>query len=94
MNCPDQTIILKAIIASEFSGKRLDQVVAQLFPDYSRSRLQQWIKDGQLTVNGRSEKTKYIVHGGEHIDIHAQPITQENWAAQDIPLHIIYEDDD
>lgn len=94
MNYPDQTIILKATVPADLSGKRLDHVAAQLFPDYSRSRLQQWIKDGQLTLNGKAEKAKILVHGGEQIDIHAQPIAQENWAAQDIPLTVIYEDDD
>jgi 23S rRNA pseudouridine1911/1915/1917 synthase len=94
MNYPDQTIILKAIVPVELGGKRLDQAVAQLFPDYSRSRLQQWIKDGQLKVNGVAEKAKSLVHGGEQIDIEAHPIAQENWAAQDIPLQVIYEDDD
>lgn len=94
MNNPDQTIILDSIIPDELSGKRLDQAVAQLFPDYSRNRLQQWIKNGQLTVNGTIGKSKELVHGGEKIAIHAEPIAQENWAAQDIPLTVIYEDDD
>lgn len=94
MNYSDQTIILNATVPPELSGKRLDQAVAYLFPDYSRSRLQQWIKDGQLTVNGAVAKAKSIVQGGEKIDIVAQSIPQENWTAQDIPLQIIYEDDD
>ncbi|MBY0545387.1 MAG: RNA pseudouridine synthase, partial [Gammaproteobacteria bacterium] len=90
----DQTLILEATIPGELHGKRLDQAVAELFPDYSRTRLQQWIKSGELTVNGRVQKTKYVVQGLETIAIKAQPIAQENWEAQHIPLSVIYEDDD
>ena len=46
-------------------NKRLDQVAAQLFPDYSRSRLQQWIKDGQLTVDGKPWRGRDKLTGGE-----------------------------
>ncbi len=94
MTKPDQTIDLQALVPAEFAGKRLDQTVASLFPDHSRSRLQQWIKDGQLTVNGQLWKSKEPVHGGEQILIHAQPIAQANWTAQDMPLDVVFEDDD
>ena len=41
-----------ATVSEDYFGKRLDQVAAELFDEFSRSRLQQWIKTGQLKVNG------------------------------------------
>ncbi|NNM59075.1 MAG: 23S rRNA pseudouridine(1911/1915/1917) synthase RluD [Legionellales bacterium] len=89
----DQTIILHSTLQSESRGKRLDQAVAEIFSDYSRTRLQEWIKNGQLTVNGVVQKTKYIVQGGEEIAVKAQALAQENWTAQPIPLTVVYEDE-
>ena len=51
-----EIIEFEALVPEEYRGQRLDQVAAQLFPDYSRSRLQGWIKSGELTVNGSSDE--------------------------------------
>jgi 23S rRNA pseudouridine1911/1915/1917 synthase len=93
MNKPNQLIELSATIPPEHAGKRLDQAVALLFPDYSRSRLQQWIRDGMLTVNGKLGKAKDSVQGHEIIHIQAQPTVQQNWQAQALPLTIVFEDE-
>lgn len=93
MNTPNQLIELSAIMPPEYAGKRLDQAVALLFPDYSRSRLQQWIRDGLLTVNGKACRGKDAVQGHEAIQIQAQPEAQQNWQAQDLPLTIVFEDE-
>ena len=74
-------------------NKRLDQVAAQLFPDYSRSRLQQWIKDGQLTVDGKPWRGRDKLTGGETLILEAELAPEGNWQAEEIPLNIIYEDD-
>lgn len=75
------------------SGKRLDQVVAQMFPEYSRARLQAWIKDGALLVDGRKLKSKAKLCGGEKITIHAELESEGDWQAEDIFLDIVFEDE-
>lgn len=78
----------------ELGNKRLDQVAAQLFGDYSRSRLQQWIKDGQLTVDGEVWRGRDKLVGGEQLRLEAQLQAEGDWQAEDIPLDIVYEDED
>lgn len=87
-------IQLEATVSDELIGKRLDQAVAQLFPDFSRSRLQGWIKDGALTVDGQVKRPRDKLLGGETIAIEAELEVIEDHQPQDIPLDIVYEDDD
>lgn len=75
------------------AGKRLDQALVQLFPDYSRARLQQWIKGGHVMVDGAQLRPKDKVFGGERIELTAIVEEEVVWLAQDIPLEIIYEDE-
>ncbi|MBR9884620.1 MAG: 23S rRNA pseudouridine(1911/1915/1917) synthase RluD [Oceanospirillales bacterium] len=84
---------LQAEVPSEMYGLRLDQAVAQLFPEYSRSRLQGWIKDGALTVDGEVRRPRDKLAGGEVIRVAAELAMIEAHSAEDIPLDIIYEDD-
>ncbi|MBV1786705.1 23S rRNA pseudouridine(1911/1915/1917) synthase RluD [Marinobacterium sp. D7] len=84
---------LQAKVPSEMYGLRLDQAVAQLFPEYSRSRLQGWIKDGALTVDGEVRRTRDKLAGGEVIRVAAQLEMIEEHGAEEIPLDIIYEDE-
>ena len=88
-----ENINLKATIPEELANKRLDQALASLFPDYSRSRLQQWLKTGQITVNGKVPRQKDKVLGHETIEIHAQVEADEIWEAENIPLNIVFEDE-
>lgn len=80
-------------VAEEWAGKRLDHVLADMFPDYSRSRLQQWLKDGQITVNGEFLRAKDKVCGGEEVELYPQLECDTHWQAQDIPLDIVHEDE-
>jgi 23S rRNA pseudouridine1911/1915/1917 synthase len=73
-------------------GMRLDQAVAQLFPEYSRSRLQEWIKAGTLTVDGRVLRPRDKLNGGERIEVKTELKRIENHAGEPIPLTIIHED--
>ncbi|GGC03837.1 pseudouridine synthase [Marinobacterium zhoushanense] len=84
---------LQAEVPREMYGLRLDQAVAQLFPEYSRSRLQGWIKDGALTVDGESRRPRDKLAGGEVIRVAAELESIEEHSAQEIPLDIIYEDE-
>jgi 23S rRNA pseudouridine1911/1915/1917 synthase len=82
----------QGIVPDELALDRLDHVAAILFPQYSRTRLQSWIKAGELRVDGRSAKSKDKVSSGELIQIDARSATLED-KAEDIPLHVIFEDD-
>ncbi|CAJ0997209.1 23S rRNA pseudouridine(1911/1915/1917) synthase RluD [Sodalis praecaptivus] len=76
-------------------GQRLDQTLAEMFPDYSRSRIKAWILDGRVRVNGRvTAVPKEKMHGGEVVEIQAIIEEEPRWEAQAIPLNIVYEDDD
>lgn len=77
----------------DLGNKRFDQVAAQLFPDYSRSRLQQWIKDGALTVDGKQVRGRDKLVGGEVLELKTELQPEGEWEAQDIPLDIVFEDE-
>lgn len=90
---PSNSIRLTADVPFELGGQRLDQVAAQLFPDYSRSRLASWIKDGRLQVDGAVLRPRDSVHAGSCLTLEAEQEAQGEWAAQDIELDIVYEDE-
>jgi 23S rRNA pseudouridine1911/1915/1917 synthase len=76
-------------------GKRLDQSLAEMFPDYSRSRLKEWILAGYVQVNGDVlTRAREKMFGGEQIAINAQVEAEERFEAQNISLNIVYEDND
>ncbi len=86
--------ILTAQVPIELAGKRLDQILVLIFPDYSRNKLQTWIKSGRVTVNTQQLKAKDRLEGGEQLVLDAEPEKVTEYLAEDIPLDIIYEDDD
>lgn len=88
----DKEVHLKALIPDQQAGLRLDQALSQLFPDYSRSRLQTWIKAGQVTVDGKELRPRDRVSGGEEVVIEAVIEEDEGYQPQDIPLDVVYED--
>ncbi|HGS4463087.1 TPA: 23S rRNA pseudouridine(1911/1915/1917) synthase RluD [Vibrio metschnikovii] len=90
-----QQIELTQTVKESQLGQRLDQAVAELFVDFSRSRLKEWLLDGKITVNGTVvTKPRTKVMGGESITVLAELEDEQRWEAQDIPLNIVYEDDD
>ena len=86
-------ISLNQQVSQGSAGLRLDQAAVELFPDFSRGRLQQWIKQGELTVDGKRVKPSFRVCGGESLCIEAQLISEGEVVAQDIPLDIIFSDE-
>ncbi len=86
-------IHLSAEIGSELAGKRLDQALARLFDDYSRSRLQAWIREGRVTLNDRSAAQRDKVAEGDRVELRAEEQDQIECLPQDIPLDIVYEDE-
>ncbi|MCC2637618.1 MAG: rRNA pseudouridine synthase [Moraxellaceae bacterium] len=87
------TVTLSAEVPLEYAGMRLDQAAAQLFDAYSRERLKDWIKDGRLTLNGKPGKPRDKVAGGETLVLDAELAVETPALPEDIPLHIVYEDE-
>jgi len=75
------------------AGQRLDQALAALFTDFSRSRLQQWIREGRVRVDGRVLRGRDRVAGGELVDLDAILESQGEVGPEAIPLAIVYQDD-
>jgi 23S rRNA pseudouridine1911/1915/1917 synthase len=71
---------------------RLDQALAQLFPQYSRNRLQVWLKAGHITVDGELAAPRRLVDGGERVLVEPPPAPEAAPKAQRMPLKIAYED--
>jgi len=94
MDMPDNRIDLEATITADCAGQRVDQAAAGLFPAFSRAQIQQWIKGGELTLNGRPCKPKDRVSGGEALVVAATLVSQGEWRGEDIPLQVVYEDGD
>ena len=80
-------------VPEELEGKRLDQVIASLCPEHSRSRIQAWIKSGDVSVNKQKYKQRDIVNSGDVIDIDTLIEAIDEYQPEKIPLDIIYEDD-
>lgn len=83
----------QATIIAELAGLRLDQALARLFPQYSRSRLQTWIKDGRVLLDGKVPKSRDKVFEGEQIQLHALFDEQVPCQPQAIALNIVFEDE-
>jgi 23S rRNA pseudouridine1911/1915/1917 synthase len=86
------TIQLSLTIPADHSGQRLDQALAALLPDYSRSRLKTWIESGAVQVDGQVRRPKDKVFGGEAIEVNAtleQAVAAE---PQSIPVDLVHED--
>ena len=82
-------------IPESYVGQRLDQTLATLFPQFSRSRLQHWLSSGNLLVDGEIVKAKKKVLGGELIFILESNSAEDSaFEAEDVPLDIVHEDDD
>lgn len=88
-----ETEIFEEIIPDEWAGERVDQALAKLFPDYSRSRLQTWLKDGLILLDGQVKRAKDKVLGGEKVKLQVVLVSENSWEAEDIPLNIVYEDE-
>lgn len=91
---PKNSKILATSIPAELGGKRLDQALAALFPDITRSQLQQWIAQERVRLNNQAPRKRDKVAGGDRIEIHVPPPRESAWPAQAIPLDIVHEDED
>jgi 23S rRNA pseudouridine1911/1915/1917 synthase len=82
------------ILAEESDrGQRLDVFLQRRLPEFSRSRIQSWIKQNLVRVNQQPAKVSFVLHGDESIEVEPAPLPALHATAEDIPLSILYEDD-
>ena len=87
--------ILTATVPAHCARQRVDAVLAELFPDYSRSRLQSWIKSGKVRLDGAVPRAKDKVVGDELIEVHVEAESlDEGCRPQAIELDLVYQDED
>jgi 23S rRNA pseudouridine1911/1915/1917 synthase len=89
----DQTRVVRRIEPA-LAGSRLDQALAELLPQYSRSRLQQWIDQGRILLDGAPCRRRDRVWGGEEVRVEAVAEPRNECEAQAIPLRVVFEDDE
>ncbi|AWY01924.1 RNA pseudouridine synthase [Marinomonas primoryensis] len=87
-----ERIVKEAQVPFDLGGNRFDQIATELFNDYSRSRIQSWIKEGALKVDGQIIKPKEKLFGGEVVTLDIVIEAQEDHEAQEMALDIVYED--
>ncbi len=81
-------------IPDHLAGQRIDVVVAELYPDFSRSRLKQWIQQGQILLDGQQVKPKVKVHAEQVLELAVEfEAVNDRCEPEDIPLDVIYEDE-
>ncbi|MDR1662410.1 MAG: 23S rRNA pseudouridine(1911/1915/1917) synthase RluD [Azoarcus sp.] len=87
--------VASGAIPSDYAGWRLDRALARIFPEYSRSRLQSWLREGRIRIEGRAADARAKVWGGERLEMEAIPpsLVELADAAEDIALSIVFEDE-
>lgn len=86
------TIRHQAEVPLTAAGRRFDQALAEMFPDYSRSRLSGWIKAGAVTLDGEQVPPRHLLHGGEQVLLQVELENEVSSAPEDIPLQLVHED--
>ncbi|MEO6079085.1 MAG: 23S rRNA pseudouridine(1911/1915/1917) synthase RluD [Steroidobacteraceae bacterium] len=87
------TVVEHAIeLPACLAGQRLDQALAAALPRYSRSRLTAWIKEGEVTLNGKPARPRDAVFGGERVVVQARPVADDRVAPERMPIKLLYRD--
>jgi 23S rRNA pseudouridine1911/1915/1917 synthase len=86
--------ILQILIPKRMEGERLDVVLAEMLPEYSRSKITSWIKSGQALISKKTFKPKDKANGDEIVYLATSQENINAWQAENIPLNIIFEDKD
>ncbi len=81
-------------VPEELAGLRLDQALARMFPEYSRSRLKEWLLAGAITIDGGTKRPRDAVAGGEMISLEPQTESEVRAEPEPISLDVVYEDED
>jgi 23S rRNA pseudouridine1911/1915/1917 synthase len=85
---------LQIIIPTRMKGERLDVSLAEMLPDYSRSKITAWIKSGDALINEKNFKPKDKANGTEVVCLTLNQKQSNDWIAEKIPLNVVYEDED
>ena len=85
---------LKIIIPERMTGQRLDVALSEMLPDYSRSKITDWIKSGEALINHKTFKPKDKVNGSEMVELTISQKQKNDWVGEDIPLNVVFEDED
>jgi 23S rRNA pseudouridine1911/1915/1917 synthase len=89
----EESDFVTRVIPPACAGLRLDQALARLFPEHSRSRLQAWLKVGRIRMNDCSPDACSKVWGGERLEVDIEPPAEQAAQAEDIRFPIVFEDD-
>jgi 23S rRNA pseudouridine1911/1915/1917 synthase len=87
------TVSHDAIVPLSAAGRRFDQALAEMFPDYSRSRLSGWIKAGAVSLDGVPAAPRHLLRGGERVTIEAELAIEVSLEAEPIALDVVHEDE-
>ena len=85
---------LKIIIPERMTGQRLDVALSEMLPDYSRSKITDWIKSGEALINHKTFKPKDKVNGSEMVELTISQKQNNDWVGEDISLKVVFEDED
>jgi len=85
---------LKIIIPERMTGERIDAAISRMLPEYSRSKISTWIKAGDVLINQHKFKPKDRSKGDEIVEVSLKQNENIRWIAEDIPLEVVFEDDD
>src|SRR2546430_14237689 len=85
---------IELIVSANEAKIRLDQFMAKRLPEFSRSRLQQLIRDGFVRREASTSRPRQIVRGGDKIELTQPPLEKIEMLPEVIPLEILFEDDD
>ena len=88
-----EIIDLRGQVPEDMAGQRLDAVLARMYPDYSRSRIQQWIQAGWVRVDGETPRPRDAARAGARVVIRARTEAASRDLPEPIPLDVVYEDD-
>jgi 23S rRNA pseudouridine1911/1915/1917 synthase len=88
------SIELSTVVPDTLGGQRLDAAAAQLFGDFSRARLQDWIRSGELLLDGQRARPRDRVLPGSRLSLSATPSAEVSWQGEELPLDVCYEDED
>lgn len=88
----EQVELLRAQVPGSAAGRRFDQVLAELFSDFSRSRLTEWIKTGDAQLDGCTVKPRVSVRAGQQVSLAVRQETQTDAQPEAIALDVLYQD--
>ncbi|CAC9587300.1 LSU rRNA pseudouridine(1911/1915/1917) synthase (EC 5.4.99.23) [uncultured Gammaproteobacteria bacterium] len=86
--------LLKIVIPNRLIGQRIDSALATMLPDFSRSKITNWVRTGKALVNNKTFKPKEKILGGEIVALTLVKEKSNAWLGEDIPIDVVYEDDD